>query len=108
MLESSLEVTVTPAVTFTFEIVNGGDSPVTLTFRDGCRADFIVWDGDQEVWRYSNNRAFSQAISTANLNPGELATFTESWPDPIPGAYTAEAVLRVMETELTDRTAFEI
>lgn len=107
MLETALEVTVGDEVSFSFRVVNAGDTPIELTFRDACRADFVVY-GDGERWRYSDETAFAQMVSTAEFQPGETATFEASWPDPEPGEYTAEAVLRVVERDATARTPFSV
>ena len=108
MLDASLEVTVGDGVAFSFTVVNGGDTPVELTFRNACRADFAVYDGDAEVWRYSDGRAFAQVLTEAELQPGESAAFEEVWPDPTPGDYTAEATLRVVDPDLSVRTPFSV
>lgn len=108
MLDSSLEVTVGDGVAFRFTVVNSGDTPVELTFRDACRADFAVYEGDEEVWRYSDERMFAQVITNADLQPGETAAFEQTWPRPSPGDYTAEATLRVREHDVTARTPFSV
>ncbi len=108
MLDAALEVTVGDGVEFSFAVVNAGDTPIELTFRDACRADFAVYDGDEEVWRYSDGRAFAQSLTEANLQPGEEATFEELWPTPAPGDYTAEATLRVREAAVSARTPFSV
>ena len=108
MLDTSLEVTVGDGVGFSFTVVNGGDTPVELTFRDACRADFVVYADGTEVWRYSDDRAFAQMLSTADLQPGESAAFEETWPAPDPGDYTAEATLRVTKGEVSERTPFSV
>ena len=108
MLDSALEVTVGDGVRFQFTVVNSGDTPVELTFRDACKADFAVYEGDEEVWRYSDDRMFAQVLTTADLQPGETAAFEETWPDPEPGDYTAEATLRVRERDVTARTPFSV
>lgn len=108
MLDSSLEVTVGDGVRFRFTVVNPSDRPVEVTFRDACRADFAVFEGETEVWRYSDGRAFAQSLTTADLQPGETAVFEESWPNPEPGDYTAEATLRVREHDVSARTPFSV
>jgi uncharacterized protein YndB with AHSA1/START domain len=110
MLESSLGVTVGDAVRLRFTVVNASDEAVELTFRDSGRADFAVYteDGDREVWRWSDGRMFMQAIQYSDLQPGQEATFTESWPDPAPGDYTAEATLRAVEHDVVSRTPFSV
>ncbi len=108
MLEASLEVTVAEEVRFALTVVNAGDTPMELTFRDACRADFVVYDDGEEVWRFSEGLAFSQVLTTADLQPGESAVFEEAWPDPEPGEYTAEATLRVRETDVSARAPFTV
>ncbi|WP_254838274.1 BsuPI-related putative proteinase inhibitor [Natronomonas marina] len=108
MLDASLGVTVGDGVSFSFTVENGGDRIVELTFRDACKADFAVFEGDEEVWRYSDGRMFAQALTSAELQPGESAAFEETWPDPAPGDYTAEATLRVVDHEITARTPFSV
>jgi hypothetical protein len=109
MLDSSLEVTVGNGVTFRFTVSNGTGGPVELTFPDACRADFAVRrDDGEEVWRWSEGRMFTQAIGHARLEPGEEAVFEEEWPDPEPGDYTAEAVLRATEREVRAETPFSV
>lgn len=108
MLETALEVTVGNGVEFSFSATNAADTPVELTFRDACRADFAVFVDGREHWRYSDARAFAQTLSTAEFQPGETATFGATWPDPAPGEYTAEATLRVRERGVTARTPFSV
>ncbi|MFC6938634.1 BsuPI-related putative proteinase inhibitor [Salinirubellus sp. GCM10025818] len=108
MLDSSLEVTVGEGVSFRFTVSNGTGAPVELTFRDACRADFTVRHADEEVWRWSEGRMFTQDIGHARLEPGEEAVFEEEWPDPDPGDYTAEATLRVDEYDVRAETPFSV
>jgi hypothetical protein len=108
MLDSSLEVTVGEGVSFRFTVSNGTGGPVELTFRDACRADFTVRRADEEVWRWSEGRMFTQDIGHARLEPGEEAVFEEEWPDPDPGDYTAEATLRVDEYDVRAETPFSV
>lgn len=108
MLETALAVTVGDGVTFSFSVVNAGDTPVELTFRDACRVDFVVYADDREAWRYSDGKTFAQALSKAEFQPGETATFDVTWPDPNPGEYTAEATLRVIERSVAARTPFSV
>ncbi|MFC7226456.1 BsuPI-related putative proteinase inhibitor [Salinirubellus salinus] len=109
MLESSLEVTVGAEVRLRFNVVNASGETVELTFRDSGRADFAVYTDDgEEVWRWSDGRMFMQALQYSDLQPGQAATFTESWPDPTPGDYTAEAELRAVDQDVGSRTPFSV
>ena len=108
MLETALEVTVGDGVTFDLSVVNAGSTPIELTFRDACRADFAVYRDGDEMWRYSDGRGFAQSRTEASLQPGEAATFGGTGPDPEPGDYTAEATLRVSERSVSVRTPFSV
>lgn len=109
MLDASLEVTVGgDDVGLRFSVVNAGNTPAELTFRDACKADFAVYEDGEEVWRYTDGRAFAQVLTGADLQPGETAVFERAWPSPTPGDYTAEATLRVREHDVTARTPFSV
>ena len=108
MLESSLEVTVGNGVAFSFVVVNAGDMPIELTFRDACRADVAVYEGEEPVWRYSDGKAFTQSLTVADLQPGEKSRFEEVWPDSTAGNYTAEAALCVEEHDVRAMTPFSV
>lgn len=108
MLDSALEVTVGDDVTFQFTIINAGDTPVELTFKDALKADFAVYDDGTEIWRFSDGRMAAQVLTSAELQPGEKATFEAGWPNPRPGDYTAAATLRVREQDITARTPFSV
>ena len=103
------EVTVGEEGKLRFTVVNASDEAVELTFRDSGRADFAVYtEADAEIWRWSDGRMFMQVIQYSDLQPGQEATFTESWPDPVPGDYTAEATLRAVDHDVGARTPFSV
>jgi hypothetical protein len=91
-------------VRFAFTVSNADDQPVDLRFRDACRADVAVADGDREVWRWSDGRMFTQAVEEADLAPGESAEFSFEWEDPDPGEYRVTAELRLLDKECSAET----
>lgn len=107
-LDCSLSVDAGPPVTFALTVVNGGDSPVELAFHDAGKADFAVFDGDSEVWRWSAGRMFAQAIQQVELAPGEQITFEGKWADPDPGEYTAVGELRARDNPCEARASFSV
>lgn len=94
-LNATVDATVDGDVEFTFEVTNSGPGTVELTFRSGKRADVAVTDAESgdEVWRWSQNRMFTQAISTVELESGDTFDRTFTWSDPPAGDYEAEAAL---------------
>lgn len=102
-LDATLDATVGTAAdgeaTFTFEVENSGSEPVELTFRSGKRIDVVVTDTTgTEVWRWSDGRMFTQAITSVELGPGETFDETVSWRDPPGGSYEATATLETTQS----------
>lgn len=81
-LAMSLEAQVgDTAVHFRLHATNTSDAPVVLEFASGQRFDFIVRDaGGSEVWRWSEDRMFTQALGQESIPPGETVTFDGTWP----------------------------
>lgn len=105
-LEGTLEVTDGEAPTFVFTISNAGDSPVDLQFTDGCKADFVV-EGDDELWRYSDGRMFTQVIGSKTLQPGEETSYECPFDGRATGKLTARAELRAKNRDCTASTTFD-
>lgn len=106
-LEGSLETTADgtrDAVMFVFTVTNASDEAVDLQFSDACKAEFVLEDGDEEVWRFTEGRMFAQVLSSETVAPGEAATYEAEWSDPEPGEYTATAELRAQESTCGART----
>jgi hypothetical protein len=71
------------SVAFTLAVTNSGREPLALEFRSGQTYDFAVSDRGREVWRWSAERMFTQALRTETLAPGQTLTWRELWrPDP--------------------------
>lgn len=122
-LDARLDVRVDDGVTFALTVTNPTTEHVSLTFRDGQTADVTVRDSDigdgrgvetrdgelrGVVWRWSDGRAFTEAIRRSTLAPGEQAREEMIWENPIPGSYTAVATLKAGDTSVHARNAFEI
>lgn len=87
-------------VRMTFTVENTGTQPETLHFSSGQQYDFIVTMAGTEVWRWSADRFFIQALTQFTLAPGAKRTFTETWfqkdnqgRQVKPGKYDIQAVL---------------
>ena len=108
-LTGSLDATATDhGVEFTFDVRNEGDGDVELTFSDARKADVVVRDGDEAVWRYSEGRMFAQMIQQATLGAGDVETFQVAWEDPEPGDYEAVATLAARNADVEAATSFSV
>lgn len=96
------------AVEFTLTVENRGSEPVDLEFRTGQVAEVIVYRDDTEVWRWSEDKLFTQAIQTERVSSGATFIHEMTWSDPSPGEYTAEASLAATNVSVRDRTEFEV
>lgn len=87
---------------FDFEIVNLTNQRQVVSFPDGQDHDFVVVNiGTSQIrWKWSQNRAFTQATSQLTFEPNASKTFTLYWPGtladgtPLPaGSYQARGAL---------------
>lgn len=106
----NVSFTVTPArvevgnpVRFTMRLTNNGGRTESLEFASGQLYDFWVTDGDDEVWRWSEDRLFSQALEKRQIPTQDSLTFTETWRSEGTGTYIAHGALKAKgyERELT-------
>lgn len=67
-------------VTFITTLQNTSDENVTVMFPSGQKIEIVVSNQDnQEVYRYSINKSFLQAIEHLELKPDEEVKWEESW-----------------------------
>lgn len=83
------------SVHLVFGVTNTSAEPVELNFSSGQSSDFVVLEGEREVWRWSADRFFTQALRSETLAPGETARYEASWTPPagVRGPLTARAML---------------
>ena len=62
-------------VTWSLEVINGAQAPVTLTFPSGQRGDVVLLRGGTEVYRWSSSKFFAQAVVKERLGAGEHKAF---------------------------------
>lgn len=96
---ADLGITVGEPPLWPFDLTNGTDADITLTFTSGQRMDLTLSDDGGEVYRWSGDMMFTQAIEEATLPAG--ATFPYMLAsEPIdlpPGTYTATAWVTALE-----------
>lgn len=113
MTKKTLETTLTAeadneVVRFEFTILNDTEESVELRFTSGFEADMAVISGDNEVWRWSDGRFFTQALQTLQLKPGESKTYERKWTGSVPGEYTAVATLEDRFRSARASTSFTV
>lgn len=80
----------TDSVTFTLQVTNTSSQPLELSYNSGQEFDFIVSRGQQEVWRWSSDRMFTQALRSETLASGETRTYAETW---VPGSARGDFIV---------------
>lgn len=107
-LITSLSVETGDTVRLTLQVTNPSTAPVAVTFSSGQSYDFVVRPAGAgaEVWRWSADMGFTQALRTLTLGPGETWTFTERWTPPpgLRGEFAAIARLTSSDRPV-ERTA---
>jgi hypothetical protein len=93
-LTATLTASVGSDVTFTFTVKNTSSSSATLKFNDAQQYDIRVWNASNVlVWRWGADKAFTQALATRTLAPGESVSYVEHWKPTSAGSYHAMAYL---------------
>lgn len=66
-------------VAITLALANVGSEAASFQFNTGQMYDFVLLREGLVVWRWSQGRAFTQALTALTLRPGETRTFQERW-----------------------------
>ena len=107
--DAGLDADTPDAVEFTFAVTNRGPDPVTLQFRSGRVAEFVVTAADDGVvWRSTDDTLVTMALRTERLDPRETLTETATWDDPRAGSYDVEATLDATDLAVTAEASFDI
>jgi hypothetical protein len=110
-LGSSLNVRVAEdSVRLELHVTNVASSPIPLEFNTTQRYDFEVseLDGDR-VWRWSDGRAFGEALGREVLQPGESRRYAAAWAaDGREGEYVATARIVSGNYPVELRTVFAL
>jgi len=88
-------------VPISFQVENCGTEPVPVTYATSQRYEIVVEDDDgNEVWRWSRDKLFTQAISEEEFKSFTSVTYFQLWDKrdlegkPVPfGRYTVTATL---------------
>lgn len=109
-LASSLDVKVGQDVDLAFHLTNGQGRSVELNFPSGQTHDFAVVDTlGREIWRWSRERVFTQAMQNHVLGRDETLSYTTQWePGQLKGDYIAVVTLLSANHPVEQRVRFSI
>lgn len=109
-LGSSFNVSVAAdSIRFELHITNVTSDPIVLEFGTGQRYDFAVGLTDGTVvWRWSQDRAFTQALGNETLAAGESRRYAATWAAGRDGDYVAAAWLTASNYPVELRTVFRL
>jgi len=67
-------------IEFILSVKNNSSQEGVLAFNSGQQFDFYVEDANNfEVWRWSANQLFTQALTEIKIPAGETVTFKQKW-----------------------------
>lgn len=86
--------------TLPIDVRNATDDDMVLTFGSGQRVEFTLSNDSGEVYRWSSDLVFTQAIESVDLPAGSIfgATLTGELTGVSPGTYEAAAWVTALET----------
>ncbi len=100
---------VVDTVFFDLVVANAGEAPLTLSFATSQRYDFgVVDESGAEIWRWSTDRMFGQALSEESVPAGGVLEYHEMWLTRSRGRFRAEAWLVSTDHPLELQTDFEV
>lgn len=98
------------SVRFTLQVTNSRSQPVALEFSSGQSYDFEVRQGERELWRWSADRMFTQALRSETLGAGETLRYQAVW-HPTAGTHgdlTVTGTLTVLPTPVEQSARFHL
>lgn len=98
-------------VTWSLTVANDGAEAVSLTFSSGKRGDVVLErEGGGEVYRWSDGRVFTEAVSKQEIGPGQEVVYQLEEPSLSvePGDYTLVATLAAEPEVEPDRQQIQI
>jgi hypothetical protein len=110
LLASLQAYTEADRVTFVLQVTNTTEGPLDLTFPTGQSFDFVVSDGGREIWRWSAEQMFTQAIRHEQLGPGETQRHEATWEPPpgVEGELLVRGVLTASDHAVEQSARFRI
>ncbi|MBW3589405.1 MAG: hypothetical protein KY429_08290 [Actinobacteria bacterium] len=76
--------------------------PVTLQFSSGQRFDFVVSKDGEEVWRWSGDQFFTQALGEESLSAGDELRYQAQWTPTEEGTYEVLGLVTATNPEFEE------
>jgi hypothetical protein len=97
-------------VFFVLQVTNTSTEPVELHYRSGQSYEFVVLQGEREMWRWSADQMFTQALRHERLEPGATLRFEEAWQPPagLRGELVAVGQLTASNRPVEQRANFRL
>lgn len=86
-------VEVGQSVQLRIRLVNNAGSDEELVFRTGQQYDFWVTVEGSELWRWSDEMVFTQALTELTIPPQTAETFAQSWVAEEAGTFVGHGVV---------------
>ena len=98
------------SVQFVLQVTNTSSAAVPLEFSSSQSFDFAVVRDGREVWRWSADQMFTQALRNESIAPGATRTYTASWNPPagMRGEFTASGMLTATNHPVGQRAIFQL
>lgn len=83
-------------------LVVSASEPVTLQFSSGQRFDFVVSKDGEEVWRWSGDQFFTQALGEESLGAGDELRYEAQWTPMEEGSYEVVGLVTATNPEFEE------
>lgn len=110
LLASLQAYTAGDTVTLVLQVTNTTDTPIEIGFNSGQSYDFTIERDGRELWRWSADHAFTQALRTEVLDAGATLRYEEFWPNPdrLRGEFSATGTLTSRDHPLSQTIEFDL
>lgn len=81
-------------VRLVLRLTNLSGTRTELTFPTSQQYDFWVMQGTDEVWRWSDDQAFTQALEKRTIDPQQAITLSEVWVPERSGGYVVHGEVK--------------
>lgn len=108
--------TATEPIAMALTVLNVSSTVSKVTFSSSCVYDFVIYNDDQPVWKWSTGKMFAQMVTTVEYSPKKPRTYlyvfnpnTEDATRLAPGKYKLVGSLRTInKTYLSEPIWVEI